>query len=243
MIKHMLLNKRGFTLIEITIAVAVLGILAGMVTFGYQGYVKNVRQTQTIAVAESSINTIRAYTLEHNTYPGNTCLPINSYCCYRTPFISATVPIMCEDYTSTDPQTSPIGKYISNQPTYLPTFPSMHLCRPDILDPWAEEGGTPCTTDGNNKVGVFYTPNQYEQTALFGHSDSSVKGFLFYYIGSDYKCGMNNLFTVTSGPGPYGDGHLFTLDPASSGANYSEQFSDPNTNTSYNECIVGIRAK
>ena len=232
----MLLNKRGFTLIEITIAITVLGILAGIVTVGYQGYLKNVKQTQISTGAEASIGALRAYALENNSFPYGACLPKGGFCCMLTGSLAS--PMSCNQATVT----ADIDKYVSNEPTYLPNFNGMQPCTTSgIISDQA-----PCTTTGSAMASYTYLQASPLNTqGLFASNDSSVNGFLVYYVGPDYKCGMNNLFEiVASSVGGYGsDEPLYTLGPLGNDALHSAQSTDPDTGYIYNECIVGIRAK
>jgi type IV pilus assembly protein PilA len=69
--KKMLKNKKGFTLIELMIVVAIIGILAAIAIPNFMNYQCKARQSE----AKTALGTLRslqeAYFAEHDTYTAN----------------------------------------------------------------------------------------------------------------------------------------------------------------------------
>lgn len=67
-------GKRGFTLIEITIALLIIGILLGMAFFAYQKMVHKARVTQAQIALKHLIKTETIYFSDHERYTDNVSL-------------------------------------------------------------------------------------------------------------------------------------------------------------------------
>lgn len=63
--------KRGFTLIEMLVVVAIISILAGIVLTGVTGFQANARDTKRIADLKQIQNYLELYYNKHGRYPGD----------------------------------------------------------------------------------------------------------------------------------------------------------------------------
>lgn len=64
-----MLNPKGFTLIELMIAVAIVGILAGIAYPGYQDSVRKSRRVDAEGALLGFANAMERYFTEYNSYP------------------------------------------------------------------------------------------------------------------------------------------------------------------------------
>lgn len=76
-----MLKTKGFTLIELMIAVAILGILAGIAYPSYQDSVRESRRADAKGALLGFANSMERYYTENNTYVG---APVNASTAYYT---------------------------------------------------------------------------------------------------------------------------------------------------------------
>ncbi len=62
---------RGFTLVELCIVLAILGIMAGVGIHGYMGYIEEARVVTAIVELKGISLTIEAYRIQHDALPAN----------------------------------------------------------------------------------------------------------------------------------------------------------------------------
>jgi type IV pilus assembly protein PilA len=70
--------QKGFTLIELMIVVAIIGILAAVALPAYQDYTKRAKVSEVLLAASSAKNTIAEYANTQNALPNNTQVSIDS---------------------------------------------------------------------------------------------------------------------------------------------------------------------
>jgi len=62
---------RAFTLVELLMVVAIIGALSAMAIPAFSSYILSARVSRCIAEIRNIENAITAYSVEHNSYPGN----------------------------------------------------------------------------------------------------------------------------------------------------------------------------
>lgn len=70
--------QKGFTLIELMIVVAIIGILAAVALPAYQDYTKRAKVSEVLLAASSAKNTIAEYANTQNALPSSTQVSIDS---------------------------------------------------------------------------------------------------------------------------------------------------------------------
>lgn len=63
--------KRGFTIVELMMVVAVIAILAGIITMGVNGMFRVARQKRAMAMKRVLQSGLETYYAQHNKWPGN----------------------------------------------------------------------------------------------------------------------------------------------------------------------------
>ncbi|MFN2705890.1 pilin, partial [Neisseria gonorrhoeae] len=63
--------QKGFTLIELMIVIAIVGILAAVALPAYQDYTARAQVSEAILLAEGQKSAVTEYYLNHGTWPEN----------------------------------------------------------------------------------------------------------------------------------------------------------------------------
>ncbi|HGH6463390.1 TPA: pilin, partial [Neisseria meningitidis] len=63
--------QKGFTLIELMIVIAIVGILAAVALPAYQDYTARAQVSEAILLAESQKSAVTEYYLNHGIWPGD----------------------------------------------------------------------------------------------------------------------------------------------------------------------------
>ncbi|HGG9911839.1 TPA: pilin, partial [Neisseria meningitidis] len=63
--------QKGFTLIELMIVIAIVGILAAVALPAYQDYTARAQVSEAILLAEGQKSAVTEYYLNHGEWPGN----------------------------------------------------------------------------------------------------------------------------------------------------------------------------
>lgn len=226
MINHKLFNDRGFTLVELLVMLLVLGIIISIVTIGYVGYRENVYKTQIYNTVDTYKKAIKAYSLEHKSYPKlSTCLPHNSTCCTSNYDNPSTV--YCGTNTEagaihnidiTGKTGSDISKYIPNQTPKLPVFTQFVDC----VSGFTSNG--PCKPSATiPDIGVFYISNVNGSKYTSTEPSLKDKGFLIYYVSTIYSCSSDKLMKLSGANLVFDNSAIYTRQTST-----------------YRECIVGL---
>lgn len=64
-----IINKKGFTLVELMIVIAVIAILATLALFGLSGAQKGARDTQRVSILNNMRTAMERYNADKNQYP------------------------------------------------------------------------------------------------------------------------------------------------------------------------------
>ncbi|SBO73039.1 pilin monomer [Neisseria gonorrhoeae] len=67
--------QKGFTLIELMIVIAIVGILAAVALPAYQDYTARAQVSEAILLAEGQKSAVTEYYLNHGEWPPTTALP------------------------------------------------------------------------------------------------------------------------------------------------------------------------
>lgn len=76
--KNMQKNQKGFTLIELMIVIAIIGILAAVALPAYQDYTIRAKASELVLAASAAKNTISEYALVNQTIPSATAVSITN---------------------------------------------------------------------------------------------------------------------------------------------------------------------
>jgi prepilin-type N-terminal cleavage/methylation domain-containing protein len=63
-------KARGFTLVELLIVIAIIGLLAGIAVPAYHNYLDKARLTVSVSLMDAFRKDLEAYQIEHAVYPG-----------------------------------------------------------------------------------------------------------------------------------------------------------------------------
>lgn len=96
--KHALRSQRGFTLIEVLVVSAILGILVAMAVSNLRNAVNRARQKRTMADMRSLALGIESYSTDHNRYPPSAGFALPSGLTLPTTTIGALVPPLSPTY-------------------------------------------------------------------------------------------------------------------------------------------------
>ncbi len=223
-------KKQAFTLVEVLISISIIGILAAIVTFSYQSFVTNARQTQINNAVDAYQKSLKAYALEYGSYPKESfCVPSGATkCCASHNFDPTTVWCASSaqavgDHNWQTGADAKVSKYVNSNAPSFPAVASFPDCTSGIMTngPCKPTSSIPAASIAyvSNVTGTPNSNYTSTETSLKG------KGFLIYYIDKKYTCGSADVMTLT-----VGQDLVFN-----SSAKYTREAS------TYRECIVGLR--
>lgn len=238
MIKHMLLGKKGFTLVEIMFAIALISILASISFIGYTGYQDNSTKTQIESTAAAYQATLKAYAQEKEKFPDKPfCVPSGSKCCYVG---RLNVPQTFKVYCGTDAESGwtpgtlsdDVNKYVKNANGNSPIMPNsgtFPACTAGLLSSITK---VPCNGTSSIKMGMTYSPKA--GFGLWDSADVNTKGMLMYFVDPKFDCGSDDVTVIGNSSDK--------LDYAIGHTSYSDGISTPTgSSVQYKLCIIGIR--
>ena len=76
------MKQQGFTLIELMIVVAIIGILAAIAIPAYQDYTIRAKVTEAMGLASSAKTSVSEYRLSQSAFPANATQAGLSHACY-----------------------------------------------------------------------------------------------------------------------------------------------------------------
>lgn len=100
-------NHSGFTLIELMIAVAIVGILSAVATYAYRDYTLKAWRTEGRGALMDLANRMEKYYLDNNTYAGATIAGVGASVT-TTPQGAYTLSILSQDASSYSLRAVPI---------------------------------------------------------------------------------------------------------------------------------------
>jgi len=219
----------GFTIVELLVVIAVIGILVGIVTLGYSAYTKNAQQSKVTTVVRTYQDALNGVIFEKDLSPSQeavgglnfACLFSNtSACCYAG--IPPPQQMVCGNNTelnglgyNTLATYNTIKKYLPSNPPKLPKISSagFEACGAIVAR------DSPCDTQD-----VGYIP------IVQGGTGTS-KGVLSYYLPVNFDCGVPDVLTYTYAP--TGDFLKPTTDK------YTRRVTA--TSPQFTECLVAIK--
>ena len=166
--RRLVITKKAFTLIEILIVVAVLGILAAVALPGFQDYAQKAKESNAKANLKILRGAIERYTAQHNGVPpgyqGDTLQPEGMYAINQL--------VYCSDLNGRIEGKTPTGEYkygpYLNNSKIINPFNNKFTCV--FVNNFSE------TPDGTN--GWLYHPNTREIRIDWPGTDS--KGIKYF---------------------------------------------------------------
>lgn len=227
MIKHKLLNKQGFTLIEVVVIVALLAILSSMVFIGYSSYKESAIKAQIQTTADAYQSSLKAYASETEKFPTQPfCMPAGSKCCYTLQTATSTVRCGTDANSgwTAGSQIAAVGKHIRNPAPEMPVFSTFQNCSATLTST-----GGPCKSTATVKAGITYMPTTTGVgTSTAWSAEAKTKGVLIYFVPSQYSCYSNDVIRLGNT-----NSLMYTTD--------HQLYTDHVEFTGYRQCIIGLR--
>jgi prepilin-type N-terminal cleavage/methylation domain-containing protein len=227
----------GYTIIEITTVVVIIGILAGITYMGYSWYIKNTKESAISQAVGQYQSLINQAVFEKNTAPGQLttivqpageCLsdptahnnPNGTPCCLidssgSSPAIkcgnqNALLSVFSSSNTNMQTMNDITKGYLSGNVPRLPEISHSTLsnCALTLTT-------VPCWTKEIGYIATKQVP-----------ASSSPKGALVYYLPPDYDCQSKDVLVWDTSDGVY---------------KYTDTQAYTTRTANYTECVVGIR--